>query len=331
MWVLLRELRCMDILDKLFSRELERRTGERVLKINKNVRERARSLGKNALTATEKKPRQAAQKARIYSETKSNLFQRLNIRFPWLKVAFVALIGAVAVLDLLDATISRVGDPFDKVRIAPMAKHPKATDRILAGKKLVALTFDDGPSNLTTPRLLDILLEKDVPATFFMLGSQARNNPDIVKRADREWHEVASHTMYHQNLPRISAAAAASDINEAKDTLNSILGHSVAYTRPPYGNISDTVRSVAGTPLILWSVDTLDWQNRNAEMIMENVRNQVYDGGIILMHDIYDTTVDAVGPLIDELRKNGYEFATIPEIVKIRGLTLENGVAYRSL
>ena len=321
----------MDILDKLFSRELERRTGERVLEINKNVRKRSRSLGKNALTATEKKPRQAAQKARIYSETKSNLFQRLNIRFPWLKVAFVALIGAIAVLDLLDITISRVGDPFDKIRIAPMAKHVKATERVLIGKKLVALTFDDGPSNLTTPRLLDILWEKDVPATFFMLGPQARNNPDIVKRAEKERHVVASHTMYHQNLPRIPAAAAAADIGEARDVLNSILGHPVAYTRPPYGNISDIVRSAAGTPLILWSVDTLDWQNRNPEMILANVRNQISDGGIILMHDIYDTSVDAVSSVIDELRKDGYEFATIPEIVKLRGLKLDNGAAYRNL
>lgn len=320
----------MDILDKLFSRELNRRTGERAIEIERNIKIRSRNLGKNALSAAGKKKQKLVEVSRG-KESRSNLFQRLNIRFPWLKVVFVVAIGAIVVLDLLDVTVPRTGEPLNKIRVAPMSKHVKATDRVLVGKKLVALTFDDGPSSVTTPRLLDILLEKDVPATFFMLGSQARNNPDIVKRADREWHEVASHTMYHQNLPRISAAAAASDINEAKDTLNSILGHSVRYTRPPYGNISDSVRAAAGTPLILWSVDTLDWQNRNVEIIMANVKRQVSDGGIILMHDIYDTSVDAVGMIIDELRNDGYEFATIPEIARERGLTLENGAAYRSL
>ena len=265
------------------------------------------------------------------STREASFFRRIDVRFPWLKIVAGVVIGLVTMLNLLDLTISKVGDPYNKIRVAPMARHVKATERVLTGKKLVALTFDDGPSNITTPRLLDILWEKDVPATFFMLGSQARNNPDIVKRVERERHVVASHTMYHQNLPRITAAEAASDIAEARDTFNSILGHPVAYTRPPYGNISDTVRSATGTPLILWSVDTLDWQNRNPEMILTNVKNQVSDGGIILLHDIYDTSVDAVGPIIDELRKDGYEFATIAEIVKIRGLKLENGVAYRSL
>jgi peptidoglycan/xylan/chitin deacetylase (PgdA/CDA1 family) len=255
---------------------------------------------------------------------------RINTRWPWLKLYFVLFIGLVAILDLMDLTISKSGDPLNKIRVAPMSRHVRATERILDGKKLVVLTFDDGPAATTTPRLLDILSEKDVPATFFMLGNMARNNPDIVKRAKKEGHEVASHTMYHQNLIRISASAARSDIDEAKNVITGVLGASPRFTRPPYGNYNSVVAQAVGTPMILWSVDTLDWKSRNVDSIISTAMAEVHDGAIILMHDVYDTTVDAVPRLIDTLRQDGYEFATLDEITKIRDISLANGEAYYS-
>lgn len=257
-----------------------------------------------------------------------SFFRRIDIRYPWLKLVVVCLIGIAAIIDLCDLTISGTGDPYNKIRIAPMARHVKATDRIFKGKMLVALTFDDGPSPETTPRLLDILQQKDVLATFFTLGSKAAAYPDIIKRQFKEAHEVASHTMYHQNLIRIPAASAASDINEAKSTLKSILGHDPIYTRPPYGNINDTVRTTVGTPIILWSVDTEDWKSKNVDSIIATAMSEVHDGAIILMHDIYPTTVDAVPILIDKLRENGYEFVTISELTKLRDAKLEPGATY---
>ena len=238
------------------------------------------------------------------------------------------MVGVLAILDLLDLTISTASDPINRIKIAPMAHHVRATQRIFKDKKLVALTFDDGPSSATTPRLLDILYEKDVPATFFMLGSKARNNPDIVRRIEKDGHIAASHTMYHQNLVRISSGAIKDDISEAKSVFKDILGHEPTLTRPPYGNINDAVRENVGTPMILWSVDPLDWKSQNVDEIMAVTREQIHDGAIILMHDIYDTSVDAVPIIIDELRKDGYEFVTVDELVKFRGVTLENGTAY---
>lgn len=254
--------------------------------------------------------------------------QRLNIRFPWLKLVAVIIIGLLAIADLLDLTISKLNDPHDRISIAPMSQHVRITERDLKGKMLVALTFDDGPSSETTPRLLDILRKRDVPATFFMLGYMARSNPDLVKRVEKEGHEIASHTMYHQNFNRISASAAQADINEVNAVFNSILGHAPNLTRPPYGNYNNALRDVAGTPLIIWSVDTLDWKNKNTDSIVATTMSEISDGAVILMHDIHPTSVDAVSTLIDTVRKAGYEFVTISELTEIRNINLANGVAY---
>lgn len=256
-----------------------------------------------------------------------SFFRRIDIRFPWLKLVAVLAIGILAILDLLDVTISKVVAPYCSIVMAPMAHHVRIK-RDITGKKLVALTFDDGPSSATTPRLLDILHEKDAPATFFMLGKMAREVPDIVRRADKEGHVVASHTMYHQNLIRISSAAAKDDIAESKTVFKDILGHEPTLTRPPYGNINDRVRDEIGTPLILWSVDPLDWKSKNVDDILAVTKEQVHDGAIILMHDIYGTTIDAVPVIIDELRKDDYDFVTVPELAKIRGVDLSNGTTY---
>lgn len=256
-----------------------------------------------------------------------SFFRRIDIRFPWLKLVAAIAIGALAILDLLDLTISKTTDPYNQIKIAPMSHHVRIK-RDVTGKMLIALTFDDGPSSATTPRLLDILYEKDVPATFFMLGGKVRNNPDIAQRAEKEGHIVASHTMYHQNLIRISSSAAKDDIAESKSVLSDILGHNPTLTRPPYGNINNTIRESIGTPIILWSVDTLDWKNRNVDDILSTTKEQIHDGAIILIHDIYDTSVDAVPVIIDELRKDGYDFVTVSELAKIRGVNLENGTTY---
>lgn len=265
------------------------------------------------------------------SSYKRSTISRLNACYPWLKLCFVIIVGVVAILDLLDLTISKVKDPQDKISVAPMSRHVQITKRDITGKKLVALTFDDGPSAITTPGLLNSLKSREVPVTFFMLGNMARSNPDIVKRAAEEGHEVASHTMYHQNLSYVSDASARADIDEAKSVFEGILGQTPGLTRPPYGNYNDAISVAASTPLILWSVDTRDWMNREPEAIISTAMEQVYDGAIVLMHDIYDTSVVAVPQLVDRMRENGYEFVTVSELARERGVSLEKGVAYYGL
>lgn len=262
-----------------------------------------------------------------YSASRGNLAHRLNIRFPWLKLVVVLIIGVAVVLDLLDFTISKVNDPFLKIRTAPMSRHIHATERDF-NKKLVALTFDDGPSSATTPGILKVLSEKDAVATFFMLGSKVKNNPDIVKQVKTAGCDVASHTMYHQNLIRIPLVSAQSDINEAKATIESVLNYPLIYTRTPYGNTNSAILASIGTPIILWSVDTLDWKNQNTDSIINTTMNEVHDGAIILMHDIYPTTVEALPNLIDTLRGNGYEIVSVSELVELRKVSLSPGQIY---
>lgn len=319
------ELQCMNILDKLFSREIERRTGAHAISIyidsNTKTRNRTRSLGRKALKVTKV----------VAREPKSSFWHRLDVRFPWLKIVAVLAVAVIVFFDLSGLSISKLTEPSNRIRIAPMSHHPKATERNLEGKKLVALTFDDGPSVATTPSLLDILTEKDVPATFFMLGSMVRAHPDIVKRIEKERHEIASHTMYHQNLIRIPADSARADINEARTVLTDILGHGPTYTRPPYGNVNDIVIDSVGTPIILWSVDSEDWRSKDPGSIVSVTMSEVYDGAIILMHDIYPASVEAIPILVDTLRAGGYEFATISELADSRNISLNLGSIYYNL
>ena len=315
----------MNLLDKLFSREIERRTGAHAISIyieeNREKRKRSRSIGTSAI--------EASRETKITTrKSDASFIRRIDLRFPWLKLAVVTALGIIIILDLLNLTISSTGERRALAKIAPMSKHIKIAERIVEGKKLVALTFDDGPSPLTTPKLLDVLKQKHVPATFFVLGNRALDNPDVVKRALDEGHEIASHTMRHQNLIRISAEAAKNDINEAKSAIKSIIGKTPAYTRPPYGNFDSNIIKSAGTPIILWSVDTEDWRSKNVDSIISTALDEVHDGAIILMHDIYPTSVEAVPKLIDAIREKGYEFASFSEISKIRGTKIKEGIIY---
>lgn len=240
--------------------------------------------------------------------------------FPWLKIT-ILLLTAVVSFWLMRGEVEEKGLSVE----APFLEHVYVPEY----KKIVALTFDDGPSTTTTPRLLEILREKNAVATFFELGKLVRDNPDITRQIVAQGGEVGSHTMYHQNFNKISSVAIKNDINEAGSVLGEIIGD-VKFTRTPYGITNGNVKSAVGTPIILWTVDTLDWQSRDSEAIKAVVRDMIFDGAIILMHDIYDTTVDAVPDIIDYLRSNGYDLVTVSQMAEIRGVELEPGKIYGS-
>lgn len=261
-----------------------------------------------------------------------SFFRTVNRKYPWLKFGILVAVLTLAGLTLIELLVP-MQEPKELLVLTPMSLHVKVPDRplrVLTGKKLVALTFDDGPGRETTPRLLDILYNKGAVATFFELGTKVKDNPDITKRVIDDGHEVASHTMYHQNLSRLSAGQIQMDINEADRVFVDILGKKPELVRPPYGAINNTVRAAIKEPLILWTVDTLDWKTRDTGMIVAEAKRGVFDGAIILMHDIYDTTVDAVPIIIDELRTMGYEFVTVTELAEIRGEKLGVGISYGS-
>lgn len=306
-----------------------------------------------------------SEKSEASSRRKLGVAERLhalNIDYPWLKIVGVVILillvigGVVMALqskDVVSGGETGVNTEIDEQQTTPeepvedeqpgqtenkdsAAEPGQNTDttpaqpevNVAPGSKLIALTFDDGPSGATTPRLLDILAQKQVKATFFVLGSMAQRAPEIVKRAEVEGHEVGSHTPWHDNLVKLSAAEIQAQAATMKQMMTEILGHGPKLTRPPYGSVDQKVRDNLGQPLIIWSIDPEDWKYRDAATVRANVVNNAFDGAIILMHDIYGSTVDAVAGIIDDLRAQGYEFLTISELAQTRGESLVNGTSY---
>ncbi len=198
------------------------------------------------------------------------------------------------------------------------------------GKKLVALTFDDGPGGKTTTALLDGLKVRNARVTFFQLGTRAERFPELVARASREGHEIGSHTYDHQNLKKLSSEGVQFEIVTTNQIISSATGGSVGLLRPPYGSYDARVKS-AGMPIVLWNVDTLDWKLKNKDAILTRMKETVKDGDIILMHDIYQTSVDAALEFIDYAWGQGFEFVTVSELAMLREIELNPGEVYYSL
>ena len=209
--------------------------------------------------------------------------------------------------------------------------------QIEEGAKLVALTFDDGPSKKTTPQLLDALKARNIPATFFVVGQNASWNKAIIRRMHDEGHVVANHTLEHKFLTQISATEAARQIDECSKIIEGIIGEKPTLMRTPGGKVNDSIKAMLadrGMPVIYWSVDTRDWESRNVNAILkktfDNGKNSVRDGSIVLMHDIYQTTVDAAILIMDRLLEEGYTFVTVPELLAARKSVVLTGQQYSS-
>ena len=197
------------------------------------------------------------------------------------------------------------------------------------GQKLIALTFDDGPS-AQTDRLLDKLAEYGGHATFFVCGYRIVDYPSQLQRIVDEGHQAANHTENHKNnLANLSAENMAYEINTNLERLKKAGGDTIYALRPVGGAYNDRLKAAAQGPLFNWSLDTLDWKHRDADYVYNNIM-QAKDGEIVLMHDLYKSTVDAACRAIPELVKNGYELVTVQELFRRKGVTLETGTMYTS-
>lgn len=203
-------------------------------------------------------------------------------------------------------------------------KLPKATD------KLVCFTFDDGPYAPVTNKILDTLEKYNGRATFFVVGDRADTYSDEIIRASKMGCEIGTHTYSHVNLNSLSVPEMQEEIKKSCDAISKYTGKKVKVLRPPEGAANDTVKANVGMPMVLWSVDSRDWDYRNADKDYQTVMDNVFDGSIVLMHDLYPETADAVARLIPELAKQGYKFVTFSELMKIRGVDVEPGEKYFS-
>lgn len=182
--------------------------------------------------------------------------------------------------------------------------------------KKIALTFDDGPHPKYTLKLLDGLKERNVKVTFFIIGENAKNNPDVIKRIYEDGHTIGNHTFSHVQLTCISEDRAIKEITDTNNLIKELTGTEPKYIRPPYGLYSEALKRETNLTPVLWNVDPRDWSVLNTKSVVNHVVKRAKDGDVILLHDIFDTSVDAALQIIDELKKQGFEFVTVDEFYK---------------
>ena len=188
------------------------------------------------------------------------------------------------------------------------------TNQIIETKK-VALTFDDGPHPEYTPLLLDGLKERNVSAAFFLMGKNAEKYPDIVERMAKEGHTVGNHSYSHVQLSEMKEIEACKEMTQANRVIEEITGKKPDYIRPPFGAWSHNLDCITNMIVVLWDVDPLDWKCQNTDLVVKRVVSNVKEDDIILLHDSYETTVEATFQIIDTLQKEGYEFVALDEMI----------------
>lgn len=209
----------------------------------------------------------------------------------------------------------------------PVAASPVPTMR----PKAVALTFDDGPSRANDGKILNALQKHGARATFFVLGDRARVDGDILQMYVAAGCEIGSHSWNHPQLTKIKWERVERQLNRTNKIVKKLTGgYQIQLLRPPYGAISKKMRKKLDMPMVLWSLDTLDWKSRNEKKIFREVKNNVKDGDIILMHNIYGTTANAVEKVVPWLQSQGYDVLTVSELMERKKISLEGGKAYLS-
>ena len=194
---------------------------------------------------------------------------------------------------------------------------------------LVAITFDDGPHIENTRRLLDGLAAREIPATFFLVGERLAGNEGLVREMDALGHQIGSHTWDHIMLDEtVTLQEFVRQTTQTRQALEHILGEGDYWLRPPYGILAPELQRAADTPLIIWSVDPEDWKDRDKERIVRYVLDRVRDEDIILMHDMFEASVDAALEICDTLLERGYCFVTVEQLMDLRGVEPVAGRRY---
>ncbi len=256
----------------------------------------------------------------------------------WLLAAFLPLILGSSLLRAQTttpvvpaatpaATIDPPGTATTGVPSAVSPAPPAATPRppqttwssVHVNGQFIAMTFDDGPSAQLTPRLLDILKERGMHVTFFVVGQNAKDHPEILKRAVAEGHEIANHSWSHPNLAKMSDEAVRSELNRTSEAIAAALGKTPNLMRPPYGSLSNAQRKWVHDDLhmkiILWDVDPLDWKRPGPSVVEQRILDGTRPGSIILSHDIHAPTIEAMPDTFDKLLAKGYKFVTVDDLL----------------
>ena len=185
--------------------------------------------------------------------------------------------------------------------------------------KVVALTFDDGPSKYTE-KILDVLKKYDACGTFFLIGNKVDFYRDVLKRMINEGSEIGNHSYDHKLLTRLSKKQFEEEINKTQDAIKKATGFTPLLFRPTYGGYTDLLKSYTDLKFVLWDVDSRDWQVKTKSKISQNVLPNVKSGSIILMHDNHEYSLNALNDIISNLKKQGYKFVTVSELLELKNL-----------
>ena len=244
----------------------------------------------------------------------------------WLLAAFVAL-AALPASAQQPAPVSGSPAPGEPPAATPAvsgetaAPTPKTVwSDVHVNGPYIAMTFDDGPSKTLTPKLLDILKERNMHVTFFVLGENAKPHPEILQRAIAEGHEIGNHSWDHPELSKKSDEEVKSQLNRTKEAIMAANGGKpVTLMRPPYGAITKDQRrwihDDLGYTIILWDVDPLDWKRPGPAVVESRILEGTRNGSIILSHDIHPGTVEAMPDTFDKLLAKGFKFVTVSELI----------------
>ena len=240
----------------------------------------------------------------------------------WIIIGMCMVIGAGALIKYHQFAVS---ETMLVMRDEVTAQMPEEI------QKEIAITFDDGPKRGTTDVLIDGLKERNVSATFFLIGIQVSGLEDLVQRMDEEGHQIGNHTFSHVNLNTLDAYKQNEEITMCSQNIRQCVEREQVCVRPPYGEVNECLRAWIGAPLILWSVDTNDWTGKTADEIADYIVSEATAGDIILLHDIYENSVQGALMAIDRMQAQGYVFVTVEKMFADHGIILENGKVYRKV
>ena len=205
-------------------------------------------------------------------------------------------------------------------KVTPTVAEPQITfNSVHVDGPFIALTFDDGPNATLTPKLLDLLAARHLKATFFVVGQNAADHPDILKRAVREGHEIANHSWSHPNLGKMSDDAVRRELQKTDDAIAAAIGKRPTLMRPPYGSLTARqkkwIHEEFGYRIIIWDVDPLDWKRPGPSVVTARILKETKAGSIVLAHDIHPPTIEAMPRTFDQLIEKGFKSVTVTELL----------------
>src|SRR5437899_9488243 len=233
---------------------------------------------------------------------------------------YLCFATVIAALGLGAESISETQDAKRENPAAP-AEQNITFNSVHADGPCIAMTFDDGPSATLTPKLLDLLATRHIKVTFFVIGENVAEHPEIVARAAREGHEISNHSWSHPNFGNMSDDNVRSQLRRTDDAIRSATGNRPTLMRPPYGSITARekhwIHDEFGYWIILWDVDPYDWKRPGPAVVRNRILKETHRGSIVLSHDIHPGTIEAMPSTLDALEAKGFKFVTVSELLRM--------------